>query len=120
MSEHATPNDGHEHHAWAHALSIPALLGTYIVLVILTLITVWLINFDFGYTFNLVLALGVAFVKSVLVAWYFMHLKADARLNSMIHIGALLFVTLFIAFSLIDTSESLPNHNAPSIPGVIQ
>ena len=115
MSEtaHATHAHGESHgddHI-AHPLPVPTLVLTFVVLLILTVVTVGVTTVDFGYTANLVVALSIAFAKALLVGMYFMHLKYDSPVNGIILVGSLLFVTLFIVFSLVDAT-----HNFSAVP----
>jgi len=92
----------HDDHA-PHAVPLPLLAGIFLLLMILTFVTVGVTSFDFGYRMNLIVAMAIALVKAVLVGLYFMHLRWDAPINGFILIASLLFVTLFISFSLMDT-----------------
>lgn len=116
-AEHAA-GDAHDHEHLAHPLPVPVLVMTFVALMFLTVITVGVTTFDFGYTANLVVALAIAFVKALLVGMYFMHLRYDTPLNGLILIGSLAFVTLFIVYVLIDAEHNFVNVPRPSaIPG---
>ncbi len=105
-----TINDTHADHA-AHEHHGPSLLllfGIFLVLMLLTVATVGVTRYDFGYEMNLVVALVIAFVKATLVGIYFMHLRWDPPIFAYVLVASLLFVTLFIIFSLLDTAETMP------------
>ena len=104
---HASGGDDHI----AHPLPVPVLLLTFVALMILTVITVGITTVDFGYTANLLVAIAIAFVKALLVGMYFMHLRYDSPVNGLILVASLLFVTLFIVFSLVDAA-----HNFSAVP----
>ncbi len=91
-------NKEHAHHI------IP--LGTYIsiatTLIVLTGITVYISFYDFG-AFNLMVAMVIAATKASLVALYFMHLKYDNKIYSIILVGSLLFLAIFIILTMFDT-----------------
>jgi len=70
----------------------------------LTIISVWVTHFDLT-TFAVAVALGVASVKAVLVAAYFMHLKFESKILSIMVIVTLLVFTTFIILTLIDYSN---------------
>ena len=53
--------------------------------------------------------MGVATVKGTLVALYFMHLRWDRPFNSIIFVGSLLFLGIFLGFALLDTAEYNPS-----------
>jgi cytochrome c oxidase subunit IV len=116
MSETAHSVESNGHHAGdeehiAHPLPVPTLVITFVTLLFLTVVTVGITTFDFGYTANLLVAVAIAFVKAVLVGMYFMHLKYDTPVNGLILLGSLLCVTLFIVFSLADAQ-----HNFEAVP----
>jgi cytochrome c oxidase subunit 4 len=96
-------HSGGDHHGPTWLL----LFGIFVVLMILTVITVGVTTYDFGYRMNLVVALVIAFVKATLVGIYFMHLRWDPPIFSYVLVASLAFVTLFIVFSLLDTAETL-------------
>ena len=104
--------DGEEH--IAHPLPVSTLVLTFIALLVLTVITVGVTTFDFGYTANLLVAVAIAFVKALLVGMYFMHLRYDTPVNGLILVAALLFVTLFIVFSLLDATHNFAAVERPS------
>ena len=118
MSEAAAPNTEahHDDHAHEHhAVPLWLLVGVFVFLLVLTLLT-WAVTLvDFGYQMNLAVAMGIALVKALFVGLYFMHLRWDAPLNSFILVASLLFVTLFITFSLLDTGQNLDLVEAQSI-----
>ena len=54
---------------------------------------------------NIVVAMGVATIKATLVGLYFMHLRWDRPFNAIILVGSLLFLGIFLGFTLLDTGE---------------
>ena len=80
------------------------LIGTGVALLFLTWVTVFVAKFDMG-EMNIYVALSVAVVKATLVAMFFMHLRWDRPFNTLVFIGSLVFVMLFIAIALTDTAE---------------
>jgi cytochrome c oxidase subunit 4 len=79
--------------------------GTYIfiwvTLVALTALTVTVANFDLG-NFSIVLALGIASIKGLLVMLYFMHLKFDDRVFRIFVFVAFLTLTIFLILTFSD------------------
>lgn len=53
---------------------------------------------------NLFVAVLVATIKAALVVTFFMHLKDDSRFNALIFIGSVLFIGVFFAYTMNDTS----------------
>ena len=101
--EPATPDTGgHAEDAIGHVVDLRVLLGVFAALMVLTAVTVAVSYFDFG-KLNLLVAMGVATVKAALVALYFMHLKYDRKIYAIIFVGAVLFLALFIIFTMFDT-----------------
>ncbi|MCA9425626.1 MAG: cytochrome C oxidase subunit IV family protein [Candidatus Omnitrophica bacterium] len=92
-----------EHHGVGHIVDWRVLIGVLVSLLILTWLTVKVTEFDLG-SLNIVIALGIATLKASLVCLFFMHLYYDQPFNSIILVSSLLFVLIFILFSLLDLS----------------
>ena len=107
----------HEHGAVGHIVPIKLLVITCIALLVLTAITVWVSKLDFEALrmgeMNILVAMGVAVVKCVIVALIFMHLRWDRSFVGFVFLGSILFVGLFIGLALLDTKEYQPT----MIPG---
>ncbi|MCS6858215.1 MAG: cytochrome C oxidase subunit IV family protein [Sandaracinaceae bacterium] len=52
---------------------------------------------------NFLLAMIIATAKASFVCLWFMHLKDDARFNSLVFVGSVLFASVFLAYTLNDT-----------------
>lgn len=111
--QHTAQETHHEEHA-PHAVPLWLLTAVFGILMFLTLLTVAVTKVDFGYNINLTVAMVIALIKAAFVGLYFMHLRWDAPLNGFILVASLLFVTLFITFSLMDTGQNLPRLEAAS------
>ncbi|MBC8042791.1 MAG: cytochrome C oxidase subunit IV family protein [Rhizobacter sp.] len=102
----AAHTDSHSNgHGEAHVHITPlwvylAIGGT---LLALTAITVGVAGINFGGGWNLVIAMIVATVKASLVAFYFMHLKYDKKIYTIFFFSAILFLAIFIVFTMFDT-----------------
>lgn len=114
---HAHEHGGPEGHGGTHHHVVPmsTLVGIFVILMILTVATVGATLFDFGYTWNLVIAMGIAVVKAALVMLYFMHLRWDSPFNAVVAIGSLLFVAIFIVVCIVDTGEYSRNYTLPGV-----
>jgi cytochrome c oxidase subunit 4 len=152
MSDHATHADKHGHcsdgtsdcchghaaekHGIAHVMPMPILFGVFFALIALTALTVASHSFDFA-ALNIWVAMGIATVKALLVAVFFMHLRYDKPLNAIVIGSSFIFVFLFIGILLIDSHnykddidryqnykkyapESSPTTNVPQGAGAIQ
>jgi len=75
--------------------------GVFGALLFLTIVTVWIAQFDFG-SANTFIAMFVATIKATFVGLFFMHLLHDERINMMTFGFGLLFVALFFLFPLVD------------------
>ena len=84
-----------------HIIPIKTLNAVLVALLVLTIITVWVAQFDFGFM-NTIIAIGVASVKATLVGAFFMGLKYSDRLFTVCIITAVLFVALLYLFSYVD------------------
>ena len=98
----------HTDHAHAegehHVVGWKILTVVFVALMILTVLTVAAINVDLG-SLNIVVAMGIALVKALLVVFIFMHIWWDRAFHGLLIAGSLAFVTLFIAFTMIDTAH---------------
>lgn len=88
----------------AHNHVLP--VGLYLLiggsLIVLTALTVYVSLFNFG-EWNLIVAMAIAATKASLVVLYFMHLKYDKKIFSVVFVGALLFLAVFIVLTMMDT-----------------
>ncbi len=94
-----------------HIVPLRVLAGTLAALLILTFVTVEVTrhaSLDLGRAGNIAIALGIATVKAVLVALYFMHLRYDRPFNAIVLVCALLFVMLFCVMALHDSTLYQP------------
>lgn len=96
-SAHGESSHGH------HIIPMPLLLKVFGGLVLLTIITVLTAQIDLG-SFNVPLALAIAFTKAGLVLTFFMALKYDNRVNSLVFAVGAIFVAVFLIFTLFDTA----------------
>ena len=101
-----------------HPVPLWLLAGVFVALIGLTVATVAVTAVDLGARGNLIIALLIALVKGVLVAEIFMHLRWDRPFYRIVLLGAVAFVTLFIAISMLDVTtyhgDLIPGH-APEI-----
>lgn len=87
------------------------LIGVFVALVVLTVVTVAVRAIDLGGQMNLVVAMIIASIKAGLVVTYFMHLRWDRTFNVLIFLSSLLFLILFLAMALTDRQEYQPDIN---------
>jgi cytochrome c oxidase subunit 4 len=99
---------GHGHGAGGdhvpHILPFKVYAATGAALFVLTAITVWVSYFDFG-ELNLIIAIAVATVKATIVSAIFMHLWWDHKFHSIIFASSLIFLGIFIWFTMYDTNH---------------
>ena len=105
---HHAADDEHEAHGLAHVMPVRILVGVFLVLVFLTVVTVAATFFPTG-SLEIWISLGIATIKASLVAAYFMHLRYDNPLNAVLFAFGLLFVALFVGFLLLDTQQYQPD-----------
>ena len=99
-AEHAAD----EHHGTAHVMPVKVLVGVFLALIALTVLTVAATLVPTG-AFEIWISLGIATVKASLVAAYFMHLRYDNPVNALIFVFGLFFVALFLGFVLMDSHQ---------------
>lgn len=92
-----------EKHSESHHVIVPvkSYVATFSALLVLTFLTVLVSRFDFG-SFNLVIALVVAFCKASLVVWIFMGMKWDRGFNFVAFVGSILFLIIFVGLTFSD------------------
>ncbi len=121
-------NHGHHEGEFSHPASIRMLLTIFTILVLLTLLTVYQSTLDIG-DMEIWLSLAIATVKASLVILFFMHLLWDKPFNAILFISSLIFVSLFLGFTLLDAdaysnkielrdtlAESMKPEPAPEAP----
>jgi cytochrome c oxidase subunit IV len=95
MSEH---NNDHSHH---FIVPLKFYVGTFIGLIFLTIITVWIAQYDFG-ALNILIAMLIAALKASLVIGFFMGLHWEKGFNRIMFLSSLIFLAIFIVFTLSD------------------
>ncbi len=96
----------HDDHGLGHVASKKVLIGVFVALLILTVVTVLAAQVNFGSKqLNLAVAILIAAVKASLVLLYFMHLRYDKLFHSILVVGGILAAALFVAFALVDRSQ---------------
>lgn len=121
---HAHVGHGHGHDGeFSHPMPIWMLLTVFFALLILTCLTVYQSQFDLG-NMEIWASLTIATVKAGLVIAFFMHLLWDKPLNMIIILGSLIFVALFLGFTMMDANgyrenlimnETLQESQPPSV-----
>ncbi len=114
---------GHHGHV---IIPVRVLTGVLLILLFFTVLTVFCSRAEVWATrelgmhipqlVNVLIALSIAVVKSTLVAMYFMQLKYDNPLNSLIFLFCLFAFTLFLFFCLTDlgTRGVVYNYKSPA------
>ena len=105
--------------SFVHIVPPKVLLGVWGTLMVLTILTVAVTWVDLG-QLNLVVALGIATVKALLVALYFMHLRWDRPFNGVVFLIALVTIFLFITLALLDTTQYQPTLDGGQAPGLLK
>jgi len=105
--DHAATHDahaaGHAHEDFhPHVTPVWIYVATWVALMVLTAITYYASTLDLGLA-NLAIALIIATTKATIVALFFMHLKWDLRFHAIIFSFSLIFLGIFIAFTMYDT-----------------
>lgn len=90
----------HTHTHANHITGPKTYTAVLLALLVFTVVTVWVAQFDFG-AMNTVVALLIASIKGSLVALFFMHLRHD-RFNAVIFLGGLVFLAILLIFTLFD------------------
>ncbi|MDX1548253.1 MAG: cytochrome C oxidase subunit IV family protein [Rhodothermales bacterium] len=93
----------HSEHHGHHIIPKRLLYRVFGALVALTIFTVLTAQVDLG-ILNVPLALAIALTKASLVLTFFMALKWDNRVNTLVVSIGSLFVVVFLVFTLFDTA----------------
>ncbi|MCB1218794.1 cytochrome C oxidase subunit IV family protein [bacterium] len=91
------------HPTVGHVSPLPQLFMVFGALVALTVLTVGLSGKLPGTT-GMLIAMGIATIKALLVALYFMHLRYDRPFNGYVFLAAIMFVACFFGFASLDTA----------------
>lgn len=107
MADTIEAKAGHDPQALAHPVPAGILLAVWGALMVLTVVTVAVTYLPLGDMpwLGLWIAMGIATVKAVLVALYFMHLWWDRPFHSIVFVTALFFVMLLVGLTLTDTKD---------------
>jgi cytochrome c oxidase subunit 4 len=102
-------------HNQPHITPIKTYLAVGAALLVLTAVTVGVSFIDFG-PYNVTIALLIASVKALLVAFFFMHLFWDHKLYLIIFVASLFFLTLFLTLTMFDTMTRGSIHKEKAKP----
>jgi cytochrome c oxidase subunit 4 len=97
-------HDDHDH-GISHVGSVKMLVGTWVTLTILTILTVLATRINLGASGNLGLAMAIAVIKASLACVFFMHLRYDKIFHSVLLVGGILAASLFVGFTLMDSGQ---------------
>lgn len=112
----------HDH----HVCSAETFVGIIAALFVLTWLTVYVSNFDFG-SANMLIAMAIASVKATLVVAVFMHVLWDTTINRLMFLCSFLFLGLLFLFTFADLlarhtlvpehgkAAPLPSHEMPEL-----
>ena len=105
-----------DHPPFNHPAPIPLLIGVFLALVFLTILTLVTSDIELA-QFAFAIAMIIATAKAFLVCAFFMHMWWDKSFNVMFFLSSLLFVSLFIGMTLLDTGEYQDDiDNFPRLP----
>lgn len=113
----ANPHAAHGHEEGEHISPLSTYLTIFGTLLVLTVVTFGVSYAELPGNWSIIAAIGVATVKAVLVAGWFMHLKYDTRFNLLVFLAGFWFMLVFFGFTLIDLGsrgalfERLDNHS---------
>lgn len=98
-----------DHHdnlpSFCHPVPVKLLIAVFFALIGLTVLTVVTSGMGMPSAFSFPVAMMIATMKAFLVCAYFMHMWWDKGFNIMAFLSSLLFVSLFIGMTLMDTGH---------------
>jgi cytochrome c oxidase subunit IV len=80
-----------------HTITRRTYLTVWLILMALLVLTAAVDFVDLG-PFNTVVAIGVAFVKAVLIVLYFMHVRASSRLTWLVAAAGFIWLAIMFTF----------------------
>ena len=93
MAEHAEHSE--------HIVSPKLYLVIFLALMAGTILTVWAAYQNFG-AMNIVIALGIATIKAILVILFFMHGKYSARRTKLVIVSGFFWLAIMLGLTLQD------------------
>jgi cytochrome c oxidase subunit 4 len=91
-------SDPHEN---THIDSVGTYVKILVALLVATAVTTAVARVDLG-GFSVVVALGIASVKMVLVALFFMHIRHSTKLTRLVVLGGLLWLGILLLLTMTD------------------
>ena len=91
-------SDPHEN---THIDSVGTYVKILLALLVATAVTTAVARVDLG-GFSVVVALGIASVKMVLVALFFMHIRYSTKLTRLVVLGGLLWLGILLLLTMTD------------------
>jgi cytochrome c oxidase subunit IV len=94
-----------DHSSEHHIVPIKYYLGVFILLMVLTVITVIVASFDLESIWgplNAIVALTIAVIKAAAVVLIFMHVRWSSRLTQVIVVSGVFWLMIMLAFTLSD------------------
>jgi cytochrome c oxidase subunit IV len=114
VDPHETLSKDEAHSAHVHVTPYWPMFWVFMILLALTALTVWSSNVHgfwignteivLGGTAHILIAMTIAVVKALLVAMYFMHLKYDQPMNTVVAGATVFAVIMFIGLTLADSA----------------
>jgi cytochrome c oxidase subunit IV len=101
-----------EHQAEHHLVPVKYYIGVFLLLMVLTVLTVIVASFDLEHIWgplNIVLALTIAVIKATAVVLIFMHVRWSSRLTQVILVAGIFWLFILLTFTMADYGVRLHN-----------
>ena len=98
-----------------HVLPRGTMLKVYGALLVLTVLTYAVAQVSFGSAIDITIAIAIAAVKASLVAMFFMQLKWDNQVNTMVFVSGIVFLAVLLGLTLIDTTVRGPDLDTSAV-----
>ncbi|MFL6214329.1 MAG: cytochrome C oxidase subunit IV family protein [Blastocatellia bacterium] len=96
-----------------HVVSPKIYVSVFLALMVFTVLTVVVANFDLGRA-NVLIALTIAVIKATMVVLFFMHVYWSSRLTKVIVVAGLFWLVIMVALTL---SDYLTRPTSPILSG---
>jgi cytochrome c oxidase subunit IV len=85
----------------SHISSVKVYVGVFMLLMVMTAITVAVAFVHLGF-FNNVVAVGIATFKATMVILYFMHVKYSSHLTKLVVVSGFFFLIILLGLTMAD------------------
>ncbi len=91
-----------EHTSEHHIVPLKYYFGVFSLLMVFTVLTVYVAQFDLPGLWNIIVALTIAVIKATAVVLIFMHVKWSSKLTQVIVIAGMFWLAILLVLTMAD------------------